>query len=454
MATLRWTHQFSPQLFSETATYYTGYHMDIGYDTQVLESSFRISLRSGIQDWGLRTELEYYPNPDLSLRAGYQGIRHQATPSLYAVADTLREREVQQGAALTSWEQGFYAEAHWTPGSRLRLQGGLRLSHFMTDSLHFWRPEPRLSMAYTWGHHWAAKASYTAMNQYMHLLSQSSIGMPTDLWVPTTQGLAPQRAQQWALGLVKDLPQQQVSISLEAYYKTMDQILTYRPGAQYIVLDDPESLRPVDWAATVTAGSGWASGAELLLQKQAGALTGWLGYTLAWIRERYPEIQQGQPVWGRYDTRHDVALAVQYRMNPRWSFSGNWTLRTGQVNTLPLYGYFALHFSPKLLDRDDSGFQDIRGSDAYDWFHTRYFTFRNFRTEAYHRLDLGVEHRRKGKWASHVWNLSVYNAYNRANPLFYAVETREALPPKPSEGLLVRVSLFPLIPSVRYTFEF
>jgi hypothetical protein len=320
----------------------------------------------------------------------------------------------------------------------------MRLSHFAAKDTAYLRPEPRLAVAYRLGDALALKASYAHMNQYVHLLSNTGIGLPTDLWVPATREVAPQQSRQVAAGVAKDFSERGLALTLEGYYKKMDNIIGYREGASFLLLEDgPESAGKVNWEDNVTAGQGWSYGAELLLQKKAGRFSGWVGYTLSWTQLQFDELNFGKKYYARYDRRHDLSLVGIYEISPRITLSGTWVYGTGNALTMPLSQYQATQHQAGPQGRF------YYGSTVND-----YGEKNSFRMAAYHRMDLGIQFHKKMKRHERTWEFSLYNAYSRQNPFFYYIDSEYNSTTNESKAILKQISLFPIIPSFSYNFKF
>ncbi len=347
----------------------------------------------------------------------------------------------------------MYVEDDWKLTDKLRVSPGLRLSYFNYDEKKYANPELRLGLAYNVKSDLAVKASYSQMNQYIHLLSSSGIGLPTDLWVSSTDRVKPQTSQQFAVGIAKDFFDKDYSVTLEGYYKHMNDVIAYKEGASFLAIDDLESGKTIDWQDNIKSGEGWAYGAEILLRKQTGKLTGWLGYTLSWSERQFDELNLGNKFFDRYDRRHDISLVGIYKPHDHITLSATWILATGNNYTLP--NLQRLNF--------DSGFQLRDPNNFFNNYGTKEFATarNNFRGETSHRLDLGVQfHKKKAKNRERIWGLSLYNAYARQNPFIYTIDnTYEDFGDMDEtnnieQKELVRTSVLLLIPSINYTFKF
>jgi TonB dependent receptor/CarboxypepD_reg-like domain/TonB-dependent Receptor Plug Domain len=274
--TLRWNHLFNSRLFSNLSFIFTDYNFKIyakqKYTSNNTTNVFNLNYVSSIRDYGFKYDFDFFPNPKHSIKMGVQGIYHIFKPSAIVfqegTVNNLETNFSRNQKTTNVIEAGIYAEDTWSPTDRLKINGGLRLSNYQSLGATYYRPEPRLAMAYKLGKDMSIKGSYSKMNQYIHLLTNSGLGLPTDLWVPTTSKVAPQSSEQVALGLAKDFPKQGLSLTLEGYYKRMGNILSYKEGSSFLFFDDPtESTTAPNWQDQVTAGNGKSYGLELFLQK-------------------------------------------------------------------------------------------------------------------------------------------------------------------------------------------
>jgi hypothetical protein len=343
-------------------------------------------------------------------------------------------------------EAGAYIEDTWQPFTALKVNAGFRLSLFETRSKVYVRPEPRISAALTLARDFSMKASYAKMNQYVHLLSNTGLGLPTDLWVPTTDKVAPQQSSQVAFGFAKDLEKPGLALTLEGYYKRMDHIISYREGSSFISLNG-ENANELNWEDNITIGRGWSYGAEFMVQKKTGKLSGWIGYTLSWTKWNFPELNFGETFYPRYDRRHDVSVVGIYELSPRITLSATWVYGTGNALTIPVskFSTFGNSFIP-----NPYGFPYNYGNVTNE-----YGKKNAFRAEAYHRMDLAIQFHKKKKRHERTWEFGLFNAYNRRNPFFYNIDSKEDKNnPNQRINVLTRYSLFPVLPSFSYNFKF
>ncbi|MEZ0484883.1 TonB-dependent receptor [Fibrella aquatica] len=466
--TLRWNHLFSDKIFGNASLIFSKYDFSISADQKDTfaneTNEFSLRYTSGIRDFGIKYDLDIYPNPLHSLRVGVQATAHQFTPSAIVVKNTEIAENRSEVDKINVVEAGLYIEDTWKPNAKWRVNGGLRLSTFLHDAVTYVRPEPRLSMAYVIKPDLSVKASYALMNQYVHLLSNTGIGLPTDLWVPTTDRVRPQQSQQVAIGIAKDFTNgpsftRDLTLTIEGYYKGMDNIINYREGASFLLVDDPTSAETVRWEDNVTAGRGWSYGAEFLLQKKVGRFSGWLGYTLSWTQWQFAELNSGKPFFPRYDRRHDLSLVGIYELSPRVTLSGTWVYGTGQALTLPTARYNGYEQgSGNFYSGSPANIPLVQQLFGYGREVDEYGERNSFRAEPYHRFDVSFQFHKKMKRHERTWEFSAYNAYNRRNPFFYQLDDVYTQGANGQSGtvrtVLKRYSVFPIVPSVSYNFKF
>ena len=439
---LRWNHVVNDQLFMNTHLTYSKYQFNVGQEDerrynnsgQPRTDNYSLRYLSNIRDFSLKTDLDYVPSPDHYIRFGGQYILHSFRPGALQQKDNYSTESSQQklGTRTMASEASLYAEDDYRLTDRLKVNGGLRLNTFLVRGTLYPSLEPRVAARFLLTENWALKAAYARTTQYIHLLTNSGIGLPTDLWVPATPLIKPQRAQQLSVGAARTLrvKDAEYELSFESYYKPMQNLVEYREGASFLGTVDSE------WESKVTSGNGWAYGAELFLQKKTGRTTGWIGYTLARSQRRFPDLNQGRIFPYKYDRRHDVSVVVVHKFSPTLTLSGTWVYGTGNATTLS---------QGRFLVGPNQEFEDYGERNSY-------------RMRAYHRFDLDLSKTKKKKWGEIVNSFSIYNVYSRRNPYYlyfdpgysysYNGVTEEQKP------VYRQVSLFPIIPSFSKAFKF
>ena len=461
-ATLRWNHLFNEKLFSNLSLLYSQYNFNTfafkSASSDSLQSQYNLSYQTGIRDLGIKIDFDLFPDPQHSIKMGGMATQHRFTPSAIVLKDTDIDLYKDQVETIDAFEMGGYFEDTYQPAQNVRINGGFRLSYFLTQSKYlFFNPEFRLSAAWTLPNDWAVKGSYANMNQYIHLLSNSGVGLPTDLWVPTTKTIKPQQSKQISIGFAKDFPKRNLALTFDAYYKKMDNIISLKEGSSFLLLDGPEGLakekvRGKSWEDNITTGQGWAYGAEVLLQKKIGRLTGWVGYTLSWIEQQFDELNYGKKFYAKYDRRHDISIVGIYHLNPKITLSSTWVYGTGNAISLPNSSYLARQDFIGENPLAQFGYYTQNYGSSYKL--ADYNERNAFRAAAYHRMDVAIQFHKQKKKHERIWEISIYNLYNHKNPYFYDFNSKYNAETKTTQKTLTQYSLFSIIPSVSYSFKF
>jgi outer membrane cobalamin receptor len=455
-AAFRWNHIFTPQLFGNTMLTYSRYRFNIGNEYEEHNTDFdyredppkkvakyiyyNTQYLSGIHDWSGKIAFDYLPSPNHYIRFGAGAIYHTFNPCVVAMRDS--EQKLDMAASKHySWEYAAYAEDDIRLTGRLKTNIGLHWSAFSVGSEFYRVLQPRASVRYLITPLLSAKASYSRMAQYVHLLSNSSVGMPTDLWVPTTELLRPQTSDQVAVGIAKNF-REEYEISVEAYYKTLSHVIEYKEGASFFNMDD-------SWEHKILQGDGQSYGVELFAQKKTGSFTGWVGYTLAWTDRQFDLLNNGKRFPYKYDRRHDISIALMKRLYKKMEISGAWVFGTGNAVTVPVGLYYVEH--PITKEEEKPRFEGWSQNTNMVY---EYGERNGYRMRAYHRLDLSISFIKEKKWGERRWVISVFNAYNRKNPFFMDVREQYIESGNAKQYKFIQQSLFPIIPSISYNFKF
>jgi len=426
-AVARWNHEFNRKLFGNLTVYFSRYNFDVSADerseSRTEKERYYLKYFSGIRDWSARYDIDFLPDPNHFIRIGVSAINHYYKPGAAqskVTSSAFNEDTIIKYRFITANEFDAYIEDDIRISPKFKTNLGVHFTGFSVNNEFFTSVQPRVSMRYLLNSDLSLKASYVQMNQYIHLLTNSGIGLPTDLWVPVTQKIPPQLAHQFAVGLAYN-HRSQYEVSVEGYYKKMKNVIEYAEGASYMNATS-------NWEDKVELGKGWSYGLEFFVQKKAGKTNGMLGYTLSWTKRQFDNLNYGKTFPYKYDRRHDVKLAVVHNVNKKFDISANWIFGTGQAITLPTEVYL-----------DNSG----REVEVFDG--------RNgFRMNNYHHLDVSMKFKKKKKWGERAWIVSIYNVYSRQNP-FFIYRDHDYSSDKP---VFRQVSLFPIIPSVSYQFKF
>jgi hypothetical protein len=454
-ATVRWNHIFNDRIFANASFIFSDYTLQIyneeryKYIPDNRSNFYQLKYNSGIKDFGFKYDASWHPITNHLIRFGVSTVRHKFTPSAVVFQDDDAFKYERNAEIHYSLESGIYAEDEMSFGNRLKINPGIRFSHFYADNKYYSALEPRFSSNYilTPGISW--KASWASMNQYVHLLSSTGIGLPTDLWVPSTSQIKPQKSKQVATGFAFDRLNKNLEFSIEGYYKKSDNIIAYKEGASFLHFDDPQNASTFSWQDNITDGQAWAYGVEFLLQRKSGKLSGWVGYTLSWIEHQFDELNFKEKFFAKYDRRHDLSIVGIYEYSPKTTVSATWIYASGNNFDLGT-GRFPVVEHP------------ITGSYEHYWFPVAnvYDKKNSFRASSYQRLDIGIQFHKDLKYfgqpVKRTLEIGAYNAYSRKNPFFYfwMAEVEYLGDTYIEKQKLMQVSIFPMIPSISYNFKF
>ena len=456
LAALRWNFALTPKIFMNATASYTRYTNDMtGMVSKASSnpsdplSTMTGEYNSGIQDLTLRADFSYSPNPNHSVKFGTYYTRHWFTPEVInahvnyfdqlQMTDTLTVDTSTGVIMTTANEYVLFAEDDWSIGQMVKVNFGLHLSGFQVQSSFYPSIQPRLSGRLLLTDDLSLKVGYAYMTQYVHLLSTTGISLPTDLWLPVTDRVKPMKAHQVALGLFYSWSGI-ADFSVEGYYKHMSNLLEYKDGMTLFGSPD-------NWEDMVVTGDGWAYGVEFLVQRSIGKFTGWVGYTWSRTMHQFNRegnvLNNGKPFPAKYDRRHDVSIVLSYKFNKKVDISATWVFSSGNALTLAMQRY------PQASD-DPEDYNTTSGSQSLSYISSR----NNFRMPNYHRLDIGANFHRvfKNPRLHRTISVSVYNVYNRKNPYMLYVSREESY--NGYGSALMQLSLFPILPSVAYTFYF
>jgi hypothetical protein len=420
------------------------------------KSSSNISMgyKSGIEDFTGKMDFDYAPHPNHDVKFGTNFTNHAFRPGVSVAKIVMEENQNIQkidtvigDKNVYSNEVMFYAEDNISLGYALKMNLGLHYSLFDVQGETYNSLQPRASMRFLANDRLSFKAGYAAMSQYVHLLSNSNISLPTDLWVPVTKRIEPMKSHQYSVGAFYNF-RDIIDLSVEAYYKSMHNLIEYKDGATFLGSS-------TGWEDKVVMGDGWSYGLELMAQKTVGKTTGWIAYTWAKSERLFDkpgqELNFGKVFPAKYDRRHNISVVVSHKFSDKIDLSGTWVFNTGNTGTLSLQQYG----NTQLPESNQKYFY---GNEMNMNENLNYISGRNnYRFNPYHRLDLGVNFHKKKKYGTRTWNISIYNVYNNNNPfLVFPKEesyTDQLTNKYITKKSLVQVSIFPVIPSLSYSYK-
>jgi len=450
--TTRWNHLFSDKLFSNLTYYYSNYDykLQFGEDDQDV-----FKWQANIVTQSLKYDLEYFFNPENNIDFGLEALYYDFAPGIavgisdgISVPISLDEQFAGQLSAYIGQEIDATED--------LSLKYGLRASYYQylgpgtayyygdttvgiskpligeekfddfANIADYLNLEPRFSVKYQLNEESSIKASYNRMVQYVHLVSNTAASTPLDVWIPTTNNVKPELADQYALGYFKNFDDNEWETSVEVYYKDLQNQIEYIPGADLLLNENLE--------ADFLSGDGRAYGAEFYVKKNTGDITGWISYTLARTERQVNGINNEDWFPARFDRTHNLSVVGFYDLSDTWSLSANFILSSGTPGTFP--------------------------TNRFEWQgyyipHNAGGTRNNFRIPMTHRLDLSVTYDpvdEPDEWWTGKWVFSIYNVYNRKNP--YSVYFRNNAD-NSIQTEAVRFAVFgSIVPAISYNFNF
>lgn len=466
----RWNHLFSDKLFSNLSLIYSDYY----YGLQLDFVGFKWN--SGIANFNIKYDLKHYINDGLQINYGINNIYYNFNPGKIKPSNDESGIIEEQLTKKYANETAAYIDVEHQISEKLRLQYGLRLSHFIRlgqdeifvyknnravefdpftliykegtpidtisssrgDQLaSFTKLEPRVALAYTFNSNNSVKVSYTRMAQYLHLLSNTSSPTPLDVWTPSGPFVKPQLLDQYAIGYFRNFKKSLYSLETEIFYKDLANRIDYIDGANLIANEAIERV--------ILNGQARAYGLEILFRKNEGRYTGWIAYTLSKSEQRTPGrapvtdngrsnletgINLGKWYNTPYDKTHDISIYSNYELNKKWSFNMNFVYQTGQPTNYPI------------------------GQFEFQGLTVPYYGLRNEeRLPAYHRLDVSaklIPRKNERKKVKGEWIFSIYNLYSRYNAA--SINFRRNQDTGANEA--IRTSIFGIVPAVTYNFKF
>ncbi|TVR78750.1 MAG: TonB-dependent receptor [Chitinophagaceae bacterium] len=445
-ATFRWNYLINDRLFMNATAVYNDYNFSF---SSKFQDEFQFNLASGIRDYNLKLDFDYFPNINHRVKTGLNYTYHSFDPyNATAISDD-QEFEIDEVDTKYAHELAVYLQDDFSITDRLKVNIGLRgtvfqhtgpYKRYFLDNLDrpidsvtykplepvhtYWGIEPRFSMRYTIDGRSSLKAGIMNTKQYIHMVSSATTTLPTDLWVPSTKIVKPQNGWQYSVGYFRNFLNDQLETSVEVFYRTMDNQIEFKNSYTPNLYTDIED--------SFVFGEGNAYGIEFFIQQNFGNFFGWIGYSLSYANRTFEDLNEGEPFPAKFDRRHDLSVTGSYQINDRWSVGILFVYGTGQAITVPTGRYF------------------IEGNIV-----NQYEERNGYRMPAYHRMDLSATYSfpKKRRFESELV-FSVYNVYSRRNPFFIFNNIEGNIFQGNVNVSAQQVSLFPILPSVSYNFNF
>ena len=440
--TIRWNHVFNKKLFSNTSLIFSDYNYKLGAGIE----DFRFVWKSKLRDYTAKVDFDYFINTNNTLTFGVSSTIHRFDPGEVTVSGVADSGTVGLSRS-NALDHAAYIGNEQRISNRLQLAYGGRLGIFQSigegveyrydenynrvDSIFhkkgdvfktYVRFEPRISATYQLKSNASLKMSYARTTQFMHLASNSISGTPLDIWFPSSPNVRPQLADQFSGGYFRNLFDNALEVSVEAYYKRIYNQIDFKDHANLLLNEELER--------ELRVGKAWAYGMEFMVRKPAGRFNGWVSVTLSNSYRKIPGVNEGKTYRSSYDRPVNFTTVANYEFNERVSMSANWVFFSGLPFTSPSGRmYYGNLIVPTYTERNGD------------------------RVPNYHRLDLGLTIEQKKNATRKLqgsWTFSVYNAYGRKNPNFITFQTKEGT----NETEAVRYTIFRWVPSIAYNIKF
>lgn len=434
IGTIDWAYEINNRLFSNLSVSYNRYRSNMG---SILENKnidgqmnykFDFSFLSGIEDWSVKNNYNFYLNGWNSINYGVNYTYHTYSPEITSISTFEGLGSIDQynvNNRVYGNEVIVYIEDEMNFTEKFSINPGLHYNMFNVNKTTTYHSiQPRFGLRYSILKNLSFKAGYAMMNQNIHLLANGIISLPTDLWVPVTERIAPITSHQISGGMFYEL-KDFANFSYEAYYKKLNNVIDYKDGVSSF------NSGAEKWEDKVAQGKGEAYGMEFMVQREKGNTTGWISYTLSWAFREFEggEINAGKRYFDRYDSRNQLNIVVTHKFSDKIDATAAWYYNSGNRVSVPIASYYDPYV-------DENGYQELIEI---------YGERNNYVMPAYHRLDISVNFHKEKKHGTRTWSINVFNVYNRKNA-FMIMSANEP-------NKLTVYSIMPIIPTISYTYK-
>ncbi len=433
---IRWNHILNENLFLNVSLISNDYNFGLNGG----QEAFRFGVDSGVRDYSVKADADYYPSPDHQIKTGFRYTYHRLTPTVVNATNGEVEFKTDFKPKF-GHESELYFMDDWSVSRTWKLNLGIRLSMFnhvgpyvssLDSAIYnqgdlvksYFIPEPRIGFNKSISSTSSIKGGISIASQFIHLVSNSGSTLPADVWVPSTEIVKPQIGIQYAIGYYRNFFDNKIEASVETYFKDLRNQLDYRESYVENFSAEVEN--------EFVSGKGRAYGLELFVRKNKGNLTGWIGYTLSRTERWFNAIEQGRVYPSVYDRPHDLVVVANYALSKNWQVSGSFIYASGKTYT-PIKSLFFIEGRPNI----------------------EYGQRNSERLEDYHRLDISFVYanaEKKNKPFHSSWAFSIYNVYNRRNLFFTYTDFESDIYSGNASAKALKVSLFTIIPSVTWNF--
>lgn len=425
---LKWSNlSISPTLFTKlssktnmsNAIYYTRYTNELNME----QSTIGMSVSSFVEDFGFTNSINYLVK-GTSFESGLQYVYHNLQPQKIQIENLSTTNVTEQNPLIKANEFAIFTTAKPKLLDNLIAELGLRINYYNSGTKSYLHFQPRVVLNYYRNRNFSFYASYNRQNQYLNLITTSSVGIPTDFWIASSDGIPAQSSDEFALGSNQTISKS-ITSSFGSFYRSMNHLLEYPYGVTQF--NELSTLKN-----DLLEGKGKAYGLEMMLKKNNGKFKGWLSYTLSWSDRNFEKLNNGNTYYTKYDRRHNLALVGTYDLNPKWNFGVTQIFSSGNRFTMPTSWYFINNNPVK-----------------------EYSEYNNAQMPNYIRTDLSVNYFFiKNAKKESALNFSIYNTFNIENPIYVVLnvvvnENKDSVVVKPEKKVLYRI-----LPSISWRFKF
>ncbi len=473
LSTLRLNTVVTPRLFNNTTIAYTEYLSNINnnnyesytYQNPIFDENFQMigqenvksestiesDYRSTIKDYSILSDFDFNIAPKHQAKFGASICMHIFRPDVQTLKLKNKNEEYNRDTLeqispnkISSQEINFYLEDDFPICPALQANIGVHLSSYIVEEKTYFSAQPRSSISYIPHQDWRIKAGFSMMQQYVHMLSSSSLVMPTDLWVPVTKRIEPMKAFHYSVGTyftgLKGF-----EFTLEAYYKHSKNLLEY--------MDGMSAMGSVtNWQDKVEMGKGNSYGVEFMAERKIGKLSGWANYTISKTTREFPTINNGEKFDYKYDRRHCINITLTYQLSEKIDFNAQWDFMSGAKTTIAVGNDVVFTDGESTMGTNDMKYP-IQEYPGYMKIIPRYSTRNNYSLPNSHALNVGFNFHKQKKHGESIWNLSVMNVYNHKNP-DYTYLSNEIDDNQKVHNYVNKITILPTMPSFSYTFKF
>lgn len=401
------------------AIYYTRYTNELDME----QATIQMGVSSFVEDFGFSNSINYFVK-ETPFESGFQYVYHNLQPQKIEIENLSAGSNTAQNSLIKANEFAVFTTAKPKFGDNLIAELGLRINYCNSGTKSYLHFQPRIVLNYYMNTNYSFYASYNRQNQYLNLITTSSVGVPTDFWVASSDGIPAQSSNEFSIGSNQTISKR-FSSSFGAFYRSMDHLLEYPYGVTQF--NEISTLKN-----DLLEGNGKAYGLEFMLKKNSGKLKGWLSYTLSWSDRNFEKLNNGNTYYAKYDRRHNLALVGTYDLNSKWNFGVTQIFSSGNRFTMPTSWYFINNNPVK-----------------------EYSEYNNAQMPNYIRTDLSANYFFiKSTKKESALNFSVYNTFNIENPIYVVLnvvvnENKDSVVVKPEKKVLYRI-----LPSISWRFKF